>query len=168
MKRQDSLEDFIRDNRASFDDLKVPDRVWARINKQDRPVHSLWKWTAVAASALLLVAVGYIFGIRTQAQPEIAGWDEYKEAEEYYQDRIDQKMERIKTLPVSQEVLTDIQVLDEVYEQLRKQLLEDPNADAELLLSAMIRHQQQKLDIMEKILNRVDKYQSNESSNHEM
>ena len=66
------------------------------------------------------------------------------------------------------QVLTDIQVLDEVYEQLRKQLLEDPNADTELLLSAMIRHQQQKLDIMEKILNRVDKYQSNESSNHEM
>lgn len=168
MKRQDSLEDFIRDNRASFDDLKAPDRVWTRINKQDRPVHSLWKWTAVAASALLLIAVGYIFGIRTQAQPEIAGWDEYQEAEQYYQDRIDRKMERIKALPVSQEVLTDIQVLDEVYEQLRKQLLEDPNADAELLLSAMIRHQQQKLDIMEKILNRVDKYQNNESSNHEM
>ena len=168
MKRQDSLEDFIRDNRASLDDLKAPDRVWARINKKDRPVQSLWKWTAMAASALLLIAVGYIFGIRTQAQPEIAGWDEYKEAEQYYQDRIDRKMEKIKTLPVSQEVLTDIQVLDEVYEQLRKQLLEDPNADAELLLSAMIRHQQQKLDIMEKILNRVDKYQSNESSNHEM
>lgn len=168
MKRQDSLEDFIRDNRASFDDLKAPDRVWARINKQDRPVQSLWKWTAIAASALLLIAVGYIFGIRTQAQPEIAGWDEYKEAEQYYQDRIARKMEKIKTLPVGQEVLTDIQMLDEVYEQLRKQLLEDPNADAELLLSAMIRHQQQKLDIMEKILNRVDKYQSNESSNHEM
>lgn len=168
MKRQDSLEDFIRDNRASFDDLKAPDRVWTRINKQDQPVQSLWKWTAMAASALLLIAVGYIFGIKSQAQPEIAGWDEYKEAEQYYQDRIDRKMEKIKSLPVGEEVLSDIQVLDEVYEQLRKQLLDDPNADTELLLSAMIRHQQQKLDIMEKILNRVDKYQNNESSNHEM
>ena len=168
MKKQDPLETFIRDNRASFDDLKAPDQVWARISKQDRPVHSLWKWSAVAASALLLIAVGYIFGMKTQAQPAIAGWEEYLEAEQYYQDRIDRKIEKIKTLPVGQEVLTDIKVLDEVYEQLRQQLLEDPNADAELLLSAMIRHQQQKLDIMEKILNRVDKYQGNETSNHEM
>ena len=168
MKKQDSLEDFIKDNRASFDDLRAPDRVWARISKQDRPVHAMWKWSAVAASGLLLIAVGYIFGMKTQAQPAIAGWEEYIEAEQYYKEKIAHKMERIKTLPVGQEVLSDIKVLDEVYEQLRQQLLEDPNADAELLLSAMIRHQQQKLDIMEKILNRVDKYQSNENSNHEM
>jgi hypothetical protein len=142
--------------------------VWARIDQKDRPVFNLWKWSAVAASALLLVAVGYIFGIKAQAQPDIAGWDEYLEAEKYYQARIDQKMEKIRTLPVSQEVMTDIQVLDEVYEQLREQLLEDPNANTELLLSAMIKHQQQKLEVMEKILNRVDKYQKDENHNHEM
>jgi len=168
MKKQDPLEDFIRDNRTSFDDLKAPAGIWARIDKKDKPVINLWKWSAVAASALLLVAVGYIFGMKTQAQPDIAGWDEYMEAEKYYQDRIARNMEKIKTLPVSQEVMTDIQVLDEVYAQLRKQLMEDPNANTELLLSAMIRHQQQKLEIMEKIVNRVDKYQYNESSNHEM
>ena len=122
----------------------------------------------MAASALLLIAVGYIFGMKTQAQPEIAGWDEYLEAEEYYQGRIEQKKAKIKALPVHEEVLTDIQMLDEVYEQLRKQLLEDPDANAELLLSAMIKHQQQKLDVMEKILDRVDKYQTNENSNREM
>src|SRR5688572_26490017 len=98
MKKRDSIEDFIRDNRASFDDLKAPDRVWARINKQDRPVHTMWKWSAVAASALLLIAVGYIFGMKTQVQPAIAGWEEYMEAEQYYQEKIAHKMERIKTL----------------------------------------------------------------------
>ena len=112
--------------------------------------------------------MGYIFGIKAQAQPDIAGWDEYMEAENYYQSRIDNKMKVIRTLPVSEEVMNDIQVLDEVYEQLRKQLMEDPNANTQLLLSAMIRHQQQKLDVMEKILNRVDKYQKSESNNHEM
>ncbi len=168
MKKQDPLEDFIRDNRASFDDLKAPAGIWARIDKKDKPVINMWKWSAIAASALLLIAVGYIFGIKTQTQTDIAGWDEYMEAEKYYQSRIDSKMQEIKTLPVSQEVINDIQVLDEVYAQLRKQLMEDPNADTQLLLSAMIRHQQQKLDVMEKILNRVDKYQKSESSNHEM
>lgn len=168
MKGKDALEDFIRDNRSAFDDLKAPAGVWARIDKKDKPVFHLWKWSAIAASALLLIAVGYIFGLKTQAKPAIAGWDEYVEAENYYQVRIDRKMEKIKTLSVGEEVMTDIRVLDEVYGQLRKQLLEDPNADTQLLLSAMVKHQKQKLDIMEKILERVDKYKTNENDNQEM
>ena len=164
----DNLERFIRENREAFDDLKAPAGVWERINKKERPVVHFWKWTAIAASALLLISVGYIFGLKTQSRSDIAGWDEYQETEKFYQARIDQKMEEIKALPVGQEVMNDIQMLDEVYEQLRKQLLEDPNADTQLLLSAMIKHQQQKLDIMEKVLNRVEKYKSNESVNHEM
>jgi hypothetical protein len=168
MVKKDRLEEFIRDNKSSFDDLKAPVGLWDRVVPKERSVYSLWKWTAIAASALLLVAVGYIFGLKTSAQPDIAGWDEYQEAEKYYQSRIDRKMEEIKTLPVSEEVIKDIQVLDEVYAQLREQLLDDPNANTELLLSAMIRHQQQKLDVMEKILTRVDKYQKSENNNHEM
>ena len=174
MREKDRLEEFIKENKASFDDLKAPSGIWDRIETRlepevaVRPVHHLWKWMAVAASGLLLIAVGYIFGMKTQSTPEIAGWDEYLEAEKYYEARIERKMDEIKKLPVSQEVINDIQVLDEVYAQLRKQLLEDPDADAELLLSAMIRHQQQKLEVMEKILDRVDKYQTNENENHEM
>jgi len=168
MNSQDPLEDFIRDHRASFDDLKAPQGVWERIDKKDRPALHLWKWTAVAASALLLVAVGYIFGMKTQSKPEIAGWDEYLETEKYYQARIDRNMEKIKSLPVGNEVMTDIQMLDEVYQQLRNQLLEDPNADTQLLLSAMIKHQQQKLEVMEKIVDRVSKYKTNENDKHEM
>ena len=76
-------------------------------------------------------------------------------------------MEEIKALKVSDEVLADIRVLDDVYYELKTQLLEDPNADSQLLLSAMIRHQQQKLEVMEEILNRVDKYKSNEQG-HQM
>ncbi len=37
-----------------------------------------------------------------------------------------------------------------------------------MLLSTMIRHQQQKLEVMEEILTRVDKYPTTESKNHEM
>ena len=103
-----------------------------------------------------------------QARPDIAGWKEYQETEQYYESRIQAKMDKIKTLTVSDEVMGDIQVLDDVYQQLRTQLLEDPNADSQVLLSAMIRHQQQKLEIMEKILNRVDKYKTNEKEGHEM
>lgn len=164
----DPLKEFIQTNRSSFDDLKAPKGLWDRIDLKERPVIHLWKWTAIAASALLLIAVGYIFGMKTQSQPQIAGWDEYLETEKYYQSRIDANLEKIKALPVGNEVMTDIETLDEVYQQLRKQLLEDPNADSELLLSAMIKHQQQKLEIMDKIIKRVSKYNTNENENHEM
>jgi hypothetical protein len=170
MEKKDALAAFIKTNANSFDDLKAPPQVWQRISEKTKsaPVHSLWKWSAVAASALLLIVAGYLFGIKAHAKPDIAGWDEYLEAEQFYQVRINQQMEKIKKFPVGQEVMNDIQLLDEVYMDLRTQLLEDPNANTELLLSAMIKHQQQKLGVMEKILQRVNKYQTNENENHEM
>jgi len=168
MNRRPSVEDFIRNHRAEFDDLKAPAGLWQQIDRRNPRVHYLWKWSAVAASALLLVSLGFIFGTRFQAGPDIAGWKEYQETEQYYESRIQAKMDKIKTLAVSDEVMADIQVLDDVYQQLKTQLLEDPNADTQVLLSAMIRHQQQKLEIMEKILTRVDKYKTNEKEGHEM
>ena len=98
----------------------------------------------------------------------ITGWDEYRETEQYYQSRINQKMEIIKTLGVGNEVMEDIRVLDDVYYELKTQLMKDPNADADVLLNAMIRHQQQKLKVMEEILGRVDKYKTNENESQEM
>jgi hypothetical protein len=162
MKKQRGLEDFIRHHRADFDDLKAPPGVWNKISGEKPKVHSLWKWSAVAASALLLLSLGYILGTQVQNKPAMAEWQEYEETEQYYESRISAKMDQIKTLPVRDEVMTDIRLLDEVYLQLKSQLMEDPNADAQVLLNAMIRHQQQKLEVMEEVLNRVDKYKSNE------
>lgn len=166
MNTKKTLKDFIRTHRSEFDDLKAPPGIWERISPAPK-VHYIWKWSAIAASALLLISFGYIMGMKIQSKPDIAGWDEYAETEKYYESRINQKMEEIKALKVSDEVLADIRVLDDVYYELKTQLLEDPNADSQLLLSAMIRHQQQKLEVMEEILNRVDKYKSNEQS-HQM
>ena len=168
MNSKKSLEDLIRDNRKEFDDLRAPAHVWNRIVSQPVKVHPMWKWSAIAASALLLLSVGFIIGFKTQSGPGIKGWDEYAETEKYYESRINVKMEQIKTLDVSNEVLNDLQVLDDVYHELKTQLLQDPNADAEVLLSTMIRHHQQKLEVMEEILNRVDKYKNNVDENLEM
>lgn len=167
MKKKDSLERFVSTHRQEFDDLKAPSRIWGTVLPTNEPVHSIWKITAVAASALLLIALGYILGFKTQAT-NTAGWDQFEETEKYYTTRINQKMEQIKTLGVSDEVIGDIQILDDVYHEMRSQLMDDPNANPKLLLSTMIKHHKQKLEVMEKIVNRVDKYQSNEKDNHEM
>lgn len=161
--RKDSLERFIHENRDAFDDLKAPKGMFEKIMPQDRKVSPMWKWMAVAASALLLILSGYIVGMKSSPEARVAGWDEFQEAEQYYQSKIDSKMELIKTLPVSHEVMSDIQVLDDVYADLRKQLLEDPHADSKVLLNAMIKHQKQKLEVMDEILNRVEKYNKNEN-----
>jgi hypothetical protein len=130
-------------------------------------VHIAWKYAAVAASVLVLLLAGYTFGSR-QSQQHAERWGEYEEAEKYYTTRVQEKMALISTLGVGDEVLSDIKVLDDVYHQLRAEMMDDPNADPQILLSAMIRHQQQKLSIMEKIVNRVDKYKSNEEGNREI
>jgi hypothetical protein len=168
MKSKPSLEDFIRDHRSEFDDLKAPSRVWEKLDNKNPRVHHLWKWSAVAASALLLISIGYIFGTKYNGGQDVAGWKEYQETEQYYEARIQSRMDKIKTLAVSDEVTADLRVLDDVYQQLRTQLLDDPNANSQVLLTAMIRHQQQKLEIMEKILTRVDKYKTNEKDVHKM
>lgn len=160
------LEEFIRQHRDDFDDLKAPKDLFDKIIPVERSVHPLYKWIAVAASALLLISVGYIFGSMQRNPESIAGWKEFEEAEHYYQARINVKMEEIKTLNVSSEVMNDLQLLDEVYGQLREQLKEDPNADAGVLLNSMIRHQQQKLKMMDEILERVEKYKTNKSETY--
>ena len=161
--KKENLEQFIRTNRDAFDDLKAPKGLFDKIVPQEHKVHPMWKWMAVAATMLLLISVGYIAGTKSQPESRVAGWDEFQEAEKYYQSKIDTKMDEIKSLPVSSEVLSDIQTLDEVYAQLRKQLLEDPHADSKVLLSAMIKHQKQKLEVMDEILHRVEKYKKNEN-----
>ncbi len=168
MSRKMSLENFIKENRNAFDDLKAPDRVWEKIDPGPKSVTVIWKWSAVAATALLLIAIGYILGIQKNSSPDVEGWSEYEETEQYYESRIQEKMDQIKTLNVGDEVMADIKILDDVYHEMKTQLLEDPNADAQMLLSTMIRHQQQKLEVMEEILHRVDKYQTPEQQNHEM
>jgi hypothetical protein len=162
MKGQDPLENFIHTHRDAFDDLKAPPGVWKRISKKNAQVHPLWKWSAVAASALLLIAVGYIFGLQSSPEDHIAGWEEFQEAEQFYITRANYKMEEIRSLQVDTAVLQDIKVLDEIYHQLRTQLLEDPKADAQILLHHMIRHQQKKLKVMDEILHRVKKYEGSE------
>lgn len=168
MRNKDSLEKFITNNRSSFDDLKAPSRVWTQIEKKDRPVFHMWKWSAVAASALLLIAIGYILGDRANAPVQNEQWAEYQETENFYQARVSQKLDEIKSLPVSEEVLSDIQMLDDVYDDLRRQLMDDPNADARILLTAMVKHNKQKLEVLEKIISRVNKYQKNKNQNHEI
>jgi hypothetical protein len=166
----DNLEKYITDNKAAFDDLKAPPSVWKGIERKLEPkVHHIWKWSAMAASALLLVAVGYIFGMRSSATDTIAGWEQFEKAEEFYQSRINVRLDKINALPVSDEVMADIKVLDEVYQQLREELLRDPNADAHVLLATMIKHQKQKLEVLDKILDRVNQHEPSETNtNHEM
>ena len=163
---KDKLEDFIRQHRSDFDDLKAPRDLFDKIVPVEHKVHPLYKWVAVAASALLLISVGYIFGTMQRSPESIAGWTEFQEAEQYYQSRINVKMEEIKSLNVSHDVMNDLEVLDEVYGQLKNELLKDPNADAGVLLSSMIRHQQQKLKMMDEILERVEKYKSNKTDTY--
>ena len=168
MKKHESLEEFIRSHREDFDDLKAPPRVWYHVNPSQPKVHVMWKWTAVAASSLLLILSGYLIGSRSAGPQSIAGWKEYQDKSQYYEAQIEQKLVQLKTMNVGDDVLTDIRLLDNVYQEMRDQLLNDPGADTEALFDAMIRHQRQKLEVMEEIIHRYDKYTPDENKVREL
>jgi hypothetical protein len=168
MKKKVALEEFIRSHRQEFDDLKAPSRVWYHVNPSPPRVNVMWKWTAVAASALLLVLSGYLIGSRSGNPRDIAGWKEYQDKSQYYEAQIEQKLVQLKAMNIGDDVLSDIRLLDHVYQEMRDQILNDPGADTEALFNAMIRHQRQKLEVMEEIINRYDKYTPDENEVREM
>lgn len=166
----DRLENFIREHRKEFDDRRAPELAWDRIPSKKRiSLKRVYTRAAVAATMLLLITVSFVIGMRTAGKENIEGWTQFQEAEQYYEMRIRQRMEQIKTVSHDTEVLSDVEVLDEVYLQLREQLLQNPQANPKHLLSVMIRHQQQKLKVMDNILERIEKYQPTQiTSTHEM
>ena len=116
----DRLEEFIKQNRSSFDDLKAPADMWHKVRPYKlRLVHASWKWIAVAASVLFLITAAFMAG-SYQGRKDGMAWKEFETTEQYYTQRVSAKMEQIRLLGVGEEVMSDIQVLDEVYHQLRK------------------------------------------------
>lgn len=169
-EKHDPLVKFISTHKEDFDELKAPRHVWEELDSKLFPkqrVHPGWKWTAIAASVLLCIGVGYTIGYR-QSDHQIAGWKEYEEAESYYQMRISNKLNDMRNAGVEENVLHDLEMLDTVYLDLRDRLEKDPNTNSKQVLSKMILHQQQKLKAMELILDKVEKYKPDQHEILEM
>jgi hypothetical protein len=159
----DKLSDFVNNNREDFEvyDFNVKEG-WQELEEQLSPAKSkrqliIWKSIAASVTILLLAAVGVIILQQSQA---IQLPQELIEAQYYYQQQIDYKLELVRQQSGSAEYVTDLGTLDEAFEELKADLKDDVHNEA--VVTAMIDNYRLKLRILEEILEELEE-KENES-----
>lgn len=170
------IEEFIQENRSSFDD-KSPDRsIWVGIEqKLDKVEHQkIFKLRSfkVAASVILILSFGILIGLNINgtgssklnyaANPEL---QKYKDAESYYALQVNLKYNELKDTAAKANVDEDLKQLDLIYQQLKDEMIRSNYTNSEILIDAMIKNHKTKIEILESILN---KQNQNKNENESM
>ena len=167
-----TIKQFIQKNRAAFDSEKPPAFVWENVEKNlpRKRIH-MYRILRIAAAVLLILGLGIVIG-RFAGQPsetELALSDistEYAELENFYTQKINQKISLLKNQQLDERALSDIKELEQEFETLKREL-NTSNAQDEQIIQAMIENYRTKIDILERVLHRTNystKMKENESS----
>jgi hypothetical protein len=173
----DKLEKFITENREAFDREMPSPRIWAGIEqalearKPAAKVRPLYRILSAAAAAILLIGLGSLIGVyayksmQVREMPTLASLaPEYAEAERYYASRVNNRMRELSRLDQETTVEKDIKQLDDIYAELQRELDLAPKASRDKIIQAMIRNYQIKLDILERVLEKVQTTHSKTTS----
>ena len=163
----EKLEKYIVDNREAFD-CAVPNlKVWAEIDKSlERKSGKrirMWRTLRVAAAAAILIVSGaiggaYLNGNFMENQGAIAQLaPEHADLEKFYTEQVEQKMKQLVSLKIEgyANVQEDLRQLDETFAELMQEYQKLPPGSGEMLIQAMLENYQAKLDILERVLERV-------------
>lgn len=167
----DNLEKFILQNRPSFDTAVPGLKVWAeidrRLEQQTKPRIIRMKLLRFAAAAAVLVAVSCVIGFQAGSKSAAARAladisPEHADMERFFKSEINEKMAQLASYEQDGFVRPDLDELDAVYEDLKKELELAPVGSEEKVIQAMIDNYQTKIKILEQVL---DKVQTTEQTN---
>ena len=172
----DNLENFIRSKREEFDQASPDLRVWSNIDQsleKRRPTKrfSLRRSLSIAAGVLLLIGLGTLIGmqLRPVASSQRSLGDislEYQELEQYYEAQLREKTAQLAGYDKSDaSVGDDLRQLEDFLQELQAELAEAPRGSEEQIVNAMIENYQHRLEILERVLSRI---QSKPSKNEEI
>ncbi|MGB0985391.1 MAG: hypothetical protein ACPG19_15170 [Saprospiraceae bacterium] len=182
---QDDFEKFVRNNREEFDLKEPNFDLWNNIeqqlNQQEQQKKSplravvsekstsirrkMLRYASVAAVGLLLLTVGGVIGSQWSGgnynnQPiveislgEVS--DEYAELENYYSQQVNMNIEKLKKYNFDDNILEDIAELDAAFQELKRELGDTQVMSDEEIIHAMIENYQMKIDILERVLERI-------------
>ncbi len=171
------LEKYIIDNRERFNREEPYEGHFERFsgrqaNYRKRSGIFSWKYMLQAAAIVLLIMISSIWvyekisGINEDSAMITLGdiSSEYREAEIYYTELINRKYDEIKSFDFKSNsrereiLLQELSEMDTTYRSLEKDL----NAEKgnQMVISAMIKHYQLKLEIMSRILEHLYQVQS--------
>ena len=164
--QRDSLEKFIIENRESFDDAQPSLKVWSgidkRLNERKARRITLWKGLRVAAAVIALLFIGgvagHYLGSTANSEP-VANLEEmapeYAEMARYYEQEIDQRIQRLASYQQGETVLEDFEQMDQAMEELKRDLMNAPKGQEEQIIESLILTYQTKVQILERVLERI-------------
>lgn len=160
----DRLEKFIVENRTEFDKAVPSLKVWAAIDRElesPRKVRFRLMYTLrIAAAVAVLLFVGGLGGVYffQQDQPSISLAEiapEYGELEQFYNVQVNERLNELATYRQVDAVASDLRQLDQILNDLRKELQDAPAGSEEQIVQAMIKNYKIKLEILERVLEKV-------------
>lgn len=178
----DLFEKFIEENKNNIDEYE-PDighfnRFEAKLRKQNAP-HSLlnFKLWYIAASVIIIAGIAGLMYIKYQNTNVIADKQEkpvennqlafekispeYREVEIYLKSNVKKKLDEFNALGCDKQkidydlIMSEIQELDKTYNELRAEL--SVNTNDERIINAIIECYQNKINLLNKIINQVNK-----------
>ena len=156
---KDQLEDFIRQNKAAFDDKEPSEKVWTNIRK-NLFTTSLWNsiviWRAAAVLLFGLCIYLAIPRIVDQRENKLA-MNEFKDVESFYISQISQKVDQITELRGQETGLNgfthDFQQLEAMYQVLKDEMKTHPSQKVKdaLVLNLLVR-----IDLLNQQLHKIE------------
>jgi len=182
--KTDKLEQFVKNNRDSFDKLEPDLNRWKDIMKPASEAKTISfnirNIVSRAAAVVLIFTASYYFHeFRSQqkASEQIANseninsplFNELMEAEYYYTAKIDERKDEFIKLTnnvpdLQKDMIGELNELDEIFLDLKEDLNE--NVDNQEVIEAMIQNYILKLEILEEMLHQIKiKHEKNNSNN---
>ncbi|MBW4888640.1 hypothetical protein KXQ82_02890 [Mucilaginibacter sp. HMF5004] len=168
------LEDFIKQNRAEFDELEPKVDLWYNIEqklntkevipaKREAKTFTLAFVLRVAAIVMVVMAVGFMFYLKI-SRPVVnlaAINPEYAKQQMHYASLVQNKRSELKVLAKTDpqlynEFSGEIAKMDSSYKRLTKDLATSPNQD--LVLRAMIRNLQMQTEVLNQQLQVIEQF----------
>lgn len=145
----DSLKDFINNNREAFDHRIPSDKVWNQIESK-LPSTSWWNNITIwrAAAIILFGVSGFLFFAnkpdKQQKQETAQLQGEFSNLEKFYADQIAEKVEWISDTRdtfADDQFTQDFEKLDAMYQVLREQMKTNPTEQVKdaLVLNMLVR-----------------------------
>jgi hypothetical protein len=157
---KDQLEDFIRNNKADFDDKEPSAKNWTAISNKVFGNASLWNSINVwrAAAVMLLGVCIYLALPRLQDSKERAlAMSEFKDVESFYITQIATKVEQIEDLRGEEAGLNgfthDFKQLDAMYQVLKEEMKARPSQKVKdaLVLNLLVQ-----IDLLNQQLHKIE------------
>jgi len=171
MKEKDDLKDFVDKHRSEMDNVSAPTFSHQKFVPKRPKMIKLSIVLKVAAVALVFITVAGVYLTSLQVGNPIATFeetdvereikeislamvsDELGEMEVYYTKQINETYLELEEEGMIEEVANELKLLDEEFEDLKKELSQ--GMDASAIVEEMIENYRMKLKLLENILKKI-------------